>query len=205
MLWQIRFFPRCSHHVFLSHCREDRDWLVFPLYETLQRSGIIPWLDCHDYPYGRTSFEALRDGVLKCRHTVFLVTTAMLDQPRGWSIVELAWAELIQENLRVAGATLQTISLPLFFLDYADGRMARSAWHPLRDRAVFHQPRQGDPVDWAARQIQDFVLREAQRAQDLAEGVQRDDRLRDQLADPPGLLDRVTARYPESLTLPPAV
>ena len=35
-------------------------------------------------------------------------------------------------------------------------------------------------------------------------GVQRDERLRDQLTDPPGLLDRVTARYPESLTIPPS-
>ena len=204
MLWQIRFFPRCSHHVFLSHCREDRDWLVFPLFEALQRCGIVPWLDRHDYPYGRTSFEALRDSVLKCRHTIFLVTTAMLDQPRGWSIVELAWAELIQENLRVAGATLQTIALPLFFLDYADGRIARSAWQPLCERAVFHQPRYGAPVSWATRQIRDFLQREARRGKDVADGVQQDARLRDQLADPPGLFDRVTARYPESLTIPPS-
>lgn len=42
----------------------------------------------------------------------------MLDQPCGWSVVELAWAELIQENLRLPGATLQTIVLPLFLLNH---------------------------------------------------------------------------------------
>ncbi len=54
MLWQIQSFPSCTHHVFLSHCREDREWLVFPLEEELRRRGVIPWLDRHEYPYGRT-------------------------------------------------------------------------------------------------------------------------------------------------------
>jgi len=68
MLWQLRSFPACTHHVFLSHCSEDRASLVMPLYEALQAQGIIPWLDLHDYPYGSRSFEALRNGVLWSRH-----------------------------------------------------------------------------------------------------------------------------------------
>ena len=115
MFWQIQSFPACTHYVFLSHCGEDREWLVLPLYERLQSLGIVPWLDRHDYPFGRTSLEALRDGVLKSGR-IILVTKAMLEQSRGWSVVELAWAELLQDNLREAGAALQNVSLPLFFL-----------------------------------------------------------------------------------------
>src|SRR6266852_341518 len=144
MQWLLRSFPFCTHHVFLSHCREDRDWLVFPLYEALRHEGVIPWLDEHDYPYGRTSFEALRDGVLRCRHIVFLVTLGMLAQPRGWGIVELAWADLLQENLREAGGVLQNVILPLFFLPHDDPNLPRSAWQPLRDRAAFHTPGDGE-------------------------------------------------------------
>lgn len=196
MLWRIEFFPLCTHHVFLSHCREDRDWLVFRLYESLQEAGIIPWLDRHDYPYGRSSFEALRDGVLKCRHVVFLITEAMLNQARGWSILELAWADLLQENLSEAGGKLQAVALPLFFLDPADPRIFRSAWQPLRERAVFHQPKDGDPVTWAVDQINSFNLREAQRGVDNLLWLQQDSRARARLNSRQGLIDRITARYP---------
>ena len=83
MHWEIQFFPLCTHHVFLSHCREDRQWLLHDVCEELQRREVIPWFDQHDYPYGRASFQALRDCVLKSRHVVFFVTDAMLSQARG--------------------------------------------------------------------------------------------------------------------------
>jgi hypothetical protein len=196
MLWQIRFFPFCTHHVFLSHCREDRDSLVFPLFRALNEHGIIAWLDRHDYPYGRASFEALRDGMLKCRHVVFLITQKMLSQPRGWGIVELAWAELLQENLREAGGVLQTVALPLFFLDQGHPRLMRSAWQTLHDRAVFYRRRDGGRVAWAARQVSAFVLREAQRGLDNALWLQQDAHARERLGARQGLLDRITARHP---------
>jgi len=195
MLWQIQFFPLCTHHVFLSHCREDRDWLVFPLYEDLWRLGIIPWLDLHEYPYGRTSFEALRDGVLKCRHVVFLVAQAMLAQARGWGIIELAWAELLQENLREPGGVLHNVALPLFFLDRGDERLLRSAWLPVRDRAVFHHPPE-DPVAWASQQVRAFVLREQQRGLDNALWLKQDTQTRARLEARQGLVDRITAQHP---------
>jgi hypothetical protein len=196
MLWQLRFFPACTHHVFLSHCREDRDWLVFPLFEALRQQGIIPWLDRHDYPHGRNSFAALRDGILKSRHTVFLVTGAMLAQARGWGIIELAWADLLQENLREPGGVLQNVILPLFFLSQDDERLLRSAWQPTRDRAVFHTPQSGAPVDWAVRQIRGFLAREADRGVDNLAWLQRDSRARDRLNERQGLFDRVIAVYP---------
>jgi TIR domain len=198
MLWEVRFFPPCTHHVFLSHCAEDREWLAIPLYNELQIRGVIPWLDRHDYPYGRTSFLALRDSILKCLHTVFLVTDAMLNQPRGWSIVELAWADLLQENLGEPCGDLQTVALPLFFLSRDDGRLSRSAWQPLRDRAVFHRPEDGDALTWAIRQVGDFVQREAKRGLDYALWLEQDHTARARLQARSGLIDRITARYPGS-------
>jgi TIR domain len=203
MLWQIRFFPFCTHHVFLSHCREDRERLVTPLCHHLENDGFLVWLDRHDYPYGRTSFQALRDGVLKSRHTVFLITAETLEQPRGWSIVESAWAELLQENLRDPGGTLQTVSLPLIFVNLDDERLRRSAWFPLVDRAAFHQEGGADPVAWAARQIEEFIEREAGRGLDNAAWLEQDTASRRRLGKRHGLIERITALYPRSPTVPP--
>jgi hypothetical protein len=178
---------------------------VFPLYEALREHGIIPWLDRHDYPYGRLSFEALRDGVLTCQHTVFLVTRNMLRQPRGWGIVELAWAEVLQENLREAGGALQTVLLPLFFLDPADDRLLRSAWQTVRDRAAFYRRQDGHRVKWAVRQIRAFLVREAQRGVDNAVWLREDSPARSRLGARQGLIDRITARYPDPILADPPV
>jgi len=202
MLWQIQFFPLCTHHVFLSHCREDRESLVIPLSRELDEQGVIPWLDQHDYPYGQASFEALRAGVLKCRHVVFLVTQRMLSQARGWGIVELAWAELLQENLREPGGALQTVALPLFFLDPANARLRRSPWQTLHDKAVYHRRRDGGRVAWAARQVSAFVLREAQRGLDNGIWLEQDSRARARLGARQGLLERITALHPGPIPAP---
>ena len=90
MLWTIRHFPPCSHHVFLSHSREDRADLVDPIYLQLREQRIVPWLDRHDYAYGRDSRIALQDGILRSRHVVFLITLNLLNSPRGWCALELA-------------------------------------------------------------------------------------------------------------------
>ena len=202
MFWQLQFFPRCRWHVFLSHCREDMEWLIDPLYEALRQEAIIPWLDRHDYPYGRPSLNALRDGVLKCRHTVFLVTDAMLDQPRGWGIVELVWAYLLEENLREADEDLQTIVLPLFFLRRDDERILRSVWQSIHDRAAFHRPQDGAPVAWALHQISSFLQRGEERGLDLAAWLESDSRAYARLKKRPGLIERITNLHPTPAPIP---
>jgi hypothetical protein len=189
-------FPACTHHVFLSHCREDREWLVFPLYEALQARQIIPWLGQHDYPYGRTSFAALRDEIVKCRHTVFLITEGMLAQSRGWGIIELAWADLLQENLHEAGGVLQNIVLPLFFLPPDHALLPRTAWQAVRDRGVFHKPEHGPEAAWAVHQIAEFLTREAERGLINAAWLRHDSHARARLNTRPGLLNRIKALHP---------
>jgi TIR domain len=197
MHWQIEAFPRCTHHVFLSHCREDRNDLVFPLRELLRANDFIPWLDQHDYPTGHASFEALRHGILRCRHVVFLVTENMLNQPRGWGIVELAWAELLQENLRVPGGVLQIVALPLVFVQQNHEGLLRSAWKSVHDRAEFFDTaRDADRVEWAFRKIFNFVASQEELGADYALLQAQDPLLSDRLQFRAGLLDRVTARYP---------
>src|SRR5690554_4175430 len=80
--WRIEYWPKCIAEVFLSHCAEDRSGLVLPVYEELKRRGVIPWIDRHHYPASREAFEALREGLLKCRHVVYFITPAMLRQGR---------------------------------------------------------------------------------------------------------------------------
>ena len=195
MLWQIHSFLACTHHVFLSHCREDRRTLVLPLDKALREVGVIPWLDLHDYPHGRSSFAALRDGILQSRHTVFLVTSRMLAQPRGWTTIELAWTALLQENFQEPGGVLQNVMLPLFFLSPAEKALPRSVWQTVRDRAVF-QPKRGDRVNWAVRQSRAFLEREAIQGLNVAAALDQDSHFRSRLASRPGLIDRVSARHP---------
>ncbi|MGL5097901.1 MAG: toll/interleukin-1 receptor domain-containing protein, partial [Planctomycetia bacterium] len=82
MIWQISSFPRCEHHVFLSHCAADRADLVYPVHDQLKKHRIIPWLDNHDYSYGRDSRTALKDGLLSSRHAVFFITCNMMNYSR---------------------------------------------------------------------------------------------------------------------------
>ena len=137
MLWQIRSFPRCAYHVFLSHSAEDRLDHVKPVLEAIQARGIIPWFDQNDYTYGRPSRAALRDGILKSRHTVFFITDALLASPRGWCAMELTLAEIVQTNLQTRGGQLANTILPLYFVDQYDDRLPRSVWQDLRDLGRF--------------------------------------------------------------------
>lgn len=72
------------------------------------------------------SREALRDAVLDSRHMVFFVTDAMLSSVRGWCLLELAYAEILDVNLSHQGGSLATSILPLFLVDQADARLPRS-------------------------------------------------------------------------------
>jgi len=120
VFWKVDSYPVCTRHVFLSHCREDYDDLVRPVYDALKSEGVVGWLDREDYTYGRDSRTALRDGVLRSRHVVFFITPAMISTGRGWCVFELAYAEILQANLLHAGGPLLNVFLPLFFLPQSD-------------------------------------------------------------------------------------
>lgn len=202
MLWQVTAFPRCLHHVFLSHCAEDRDALVAPVYDRLVAAGITPWLDREDYYYGRDSRTALRDGILRSRHVVFFVTRKMLTVARGWCVLELALAELLELSLRVPGGQLSNVFLPLFFVPQSSPKLPRSVWQLVRDRGRFHPPGDGDPVTWCAGEIRQFLLREQLFSGEVGGMVKENPSLHKQLGKTPGLLDRVTKFHPTRLRLP---
>jgi hypothetical protein len=48
--WSLSSFPTCRYHVLLSHCAEDRDWLVAPLIERFESGWDHPLFDRHHYP-----------------------------------------------------------------------------------------------------------------------------------------------------------
>jgi hypothetical protein len=192
MLWQITSFPKCQHHVFLSHCAIDRPGLVYPVYEALKRRGIIPWLDRHHYYYGRDSRTALRDGLLRSRHTVFFLTLGMMEYKRGWCQMELTYGELLQTNLVHAGGPLLNVILPLIFLDRKDAELPKTVWDVFRDRGRFHHPSDGNAVDWASDQIDSFLHREQDLALDLAKVVVPGQPVHQALAGRPGLVERIT-------------
>src|SRR5437870_11133699 len=101
--WSITNWPECDSHVFLSHCAEDRDNLVVPVYEELIRRNWRPWLDTEHYPLARDPLQAHQEALLKSRHVVYFVTPSMLRQGRGWGCLERAFASLIQRQLSYGG------------------------------------------------------------------------------------------------------
>jgi len=200
MLWQIRSFPKCDYHVFLSHSQEDRDPLVEPTRIKLAARNVVTWFDQQDYYYGRPSRAALRDGILKSRHTVHFITDAMLGSSRGWCVMELSLVELLQGNLQVRGGQLAHPMLPLFFVSQDDRRLARSVWQDLRDQGRFCPPNDlAFQIDWAENQIIEFLMREQRLANDMAIMMRRDAELKSELKKVQGLHDRITAFHPGEL------
>jgi hypothetical protein len=200
MFWQITAYPRCEHHVFLSHCAHDSLWLVHPVYDELMRRSIVPWFDQHDYSYGRDSRTALRDGLLRSRHVVFFVTLGMMAYTRGWCPMELAYSDLIQSNFIYSGGTLLNFELPLVFLDRNDEDLPRPVWDALRDRGRFYHPSNGDAVTWAVDQIVAFLHREQALALDMAKVVVPGQPVHDHLNGRPGLIERVTGFDPSPIS-----
>ena len=198
MLWQVTSFPRCRHHAFLSHCQEDRAALVLPVYEQLVSRGIIPWLDQEDYYYGRSSRNALRDGVLRSRHVVFFVTHAMLTSARGWCVLELALAELMEDNFQVRGGQLAHVILPLFLVPQTDERLPRTVWQLLRDRGRFHEG-VGDQVTWCVEAIVAFLIREQELSREAGLLARVNPDLVVSPNPAPGLLDRVIRYHPRKI------
>ena len=113
----------------------------------------------------------------------------------------MAWADLLQDNLREPGGILQTIALPLVFLDRNDARLSHSVWHPFVDRAIFYRSQDGDAVTWATRQIEAFVMREAQHGADNAAWLEEASNARDRLGRRQGLIEGITAVHPVPLSV----
>jgi hypothetical protein len=199
MFWQITAYPRCRHHVFLSHCAIDRTWLVHPVHEELKRRMIVPWLDRDDYYYGRGSRIALRDTLLQSRHVVYFVTLGLMDYKRGWCAMEAAYSDLVQANLVYPGGTLLNFELALFFLDGADAELPRTVWDKFRDNGRFHHPSNGDQVGWAVEEIAAFLQREQILALDRAKELLPGRPIYDASVGTPGLIDRITRFDPSPI------
>ncbi|MGL6076495.1 MAG: toll/interleukin-1 receptor domain-containing protein [Fimbriiglobus sp.] len=199
MFWEIRSFPKCDYHVFLSHSGEDRLQLVDPIRVALESHGIIPWFDQTDYYYGRTSRAALRDGVLKSRHTVFFITDALLASPRGWCVMELTFSEILQANLMRPGGPLANPILPLFLVPHDDPRINRSVWQDLRDRGKFIPANTVDHVGWCLLAIRAFLVNEQKLSRDIAKTSRSDPAMKSEIEKTPGLLPRITKFHPGAI------
>jgi TIR domain len=202
MFWQLASFPTCRFHVFLSHSREDHLALVRPIYDVLSQIGIESFIDTEEYYYGRDSRSALKDAILESRHTVFFVTDAMLNSSRGWCVLELAFAELLETNLTHQGGQLATAFLPLFLVPQSDERLPKSVWQLIRDRGRFFESGAGvDPIEWCCRQIQDFLTRERQLSKTTATYARKSPEFATTLKQIPGRFERVAKFQPSWLPL----
>ena len=200
MFWQPDSYPICTHHVFLSHSREDHDALVRPVYDGLREKGVIGWLDREAYTYGRDSRTALKCAVLESRHVVFFVTPAMIASGRGWCVFELAYVELLQAALVRPGGALANLFLPLYFVPQSDPALPRTVWQAPRDRGRFHDPAaDGPPGPWAVREVVRFLRTEERLAADFRSRARADREFKTELRKKRGLFDRACRFDPQPL------
>ena len=199
--WSVRHLPRCTHHVFLSHCAEDRDRLVKPVCTALEDAKYFPWFDQHHYPAGQGAFEALREGIIHCRHVVYFVTARFVAQGRGWSVVENAYASLLQENLRHSSLEVCHVQFPLFFVPRGHLVLPRSVWGAAIAAGTVLSPWTSGrrAKAWATREIISFIQQEERRGLSLAEQIQTDPGFQPWLAAEPNLLRRVMVADPPSI------
>lgn len=197
--WRINSWPKCEFHVFLSHCAEDRDTLVKPVFKKLQTLGIIPWVDWHHYPAGTNSFQALREGILKCRHIAYLITPQYINQSRGWTIIEKAYGGLIQNNLSCSGNDLQCVELPLFLMPPNTVLLDRKIWEIDKSRGKFLgtlTPSSPAGVDWVCNQIKTFVAQEQSKASQTIQSCLQDPLLKQFIQTGSGKRERIEAASP---------
>ena len=112
MLWKVEPFPRSVFHVFLSHSGEDKDALVRPVYNELRNRKYECFIDVEDFYHGRGSLDGLRAAILDSRHVVIFITDNMLQSPRGWCPIEMAYAELLELSFHTVGAKLLNTVFP---------------------------------------------------------------------------------------------
>jgi hypothetical protein len=203
--WRISYWPPCVAYVFLSHCAEDREMLVTPVYKELQSRGIAPWLDRYHYPMGRESIETLHEELLKARHVAYFITPAMLRQGRGWTSSERAFTATIQQQLRY-GHEVAHVELPLLFVPTDDPIFQRSIWCSLREKGIAcphlpandASPWRQEHIEWTAATIEKFVRQEETWSLELAKRFNQDGRLSDHFSDS-NLRERLLAQSPPPL------
>jgi hypothetical protein len=204
--WRIESWPRCIAYVFLSHCAEERQNLVVPVYKELERRRIAAWIDRHHYPLARDPIEALQEEILRARHVVYFITPSLLEQGRGWTVVERAFSATIQQRLRYDGPEISHVELPLLFVPQDNPIFLRSVWRPLSDKAErcrcdspdLKTSWRQEHVAWAADTIESFVRQEEQWAFQLAECFDQDSRWA-RYFNEQNLRERVLAQSPPPL------
>jgi hypothetical protein len=93
---------------FLSHVAEDSaevQQLVSAIHAFSGRGGRTPltcFLDVNNWPIGNENTRVIKEFLLKSAYCVVWVTPAYLQSVRGWTWVELAYAELIELSLNAA-------------------------------------------------------------------------------------------------------
>lgn len=202
--WQISHWPKCEFHVFLSHCAEDRDRFVIPLRQELERRQILSWIDRHHFPSGTAAYEAIREGLLKCRHIVYLVTPETLKRARGWVAVEKTYGDLIQSRFRDQELELSHVELPLYFVPQDDVILSRSIWQTVREKGKFYADGKvatKRAVTWAADQIEAFVIQEERRGSTIADNITHDPEMWTKYGHDVNFLQRVAASDPPRIEM----
>lgn len=200
--WTIERWPELGFHAFLSHCAENRDRLVMPVFQELQRRKLIPWFDRHHYPLATDPFGALRNNLLRCRHVIYFITPQLLRQGRGWCATERTLAELIHAHFRIRELQLWNFELPLLFVDRTDLQLQRSVYASAASLGVRcpHPLSQSKKcINWSVEQIQRLIEQQYVQTEVMTDSIRIDESLHSHIDSLTGLLRRVTTTAPDPI------
>ncbi len=122
--------------VFLCHASEDKETVVNPLYESLEKAGISCWLDRNEIQWGDSITQSVNHGMSQVRFVIVVVSEAFLAKP--WPKREL------HSNMNIEASSHQVRVLPLVFGDSAIAERFYKEFPLLNDKR--HLVWNGDPT-----------------------------------------------------------
>jgi hypothetical protein len=151
---------------FISHVNEDAAE-VAELKAAIQgasgrgRRSLDCFLDKHNWELGNPNKRVIRDNLMKSDHLLLWVTPAFLRSRRGWTWLELAYAELIEEQLNFGKAYNLMFIVPVF----RSVKLTQVQRTPLLDywqRQIF-APKEAVPLRQIAARLFEFHRQEADK------------------------------------------
>ena len=107
--------------IFISHASEDKNEIVEPLVQTLEKNGISCWYDKKDITWGDSIVEEVSKGLISSKYVVFIITRTFL--AKKWTHIELNNTLNMQitsgekKVLPIVVGDIQPYELPLLLQD----------------------------------------------------------------------------------------
>lgn len=161
--WTISYdTQQCQYSFFLSHVQEDLPQVkelrrqIHKKLPAIERDGASRrkcFLDSEDWPAGQPNVDVIRRTLRLSQVFVAYVTPQYLRGTRGWTWLELAYAQLIEDYLNVAMVDRRFPFVLVVFRDVTIEDVHRTPLWDLWSRAAVGAHESLSPIHIATRLV----------------------------------------------------